>query len=367
MLDRSRVIGGALVMVLAMPASAHAFGANRTACNYGSDISYRFGSTFPEADKNAARAGLNAWNQFLDWQGNQDVDAYETTGVSDVLVQPDIDLDGALGVMDCSNGVMQIDTDRTSDEITAIAMHEVGHAWGMKHTGDESELTSTGSAYVLSPVMSTCIALNMKELGNDDQAALNHRAGPPFSDSIPSLTSEVGFERTPPTAWYAIPSTVAMQSSSTVLSGQYAMAFFPSSGTQELTQFINVNTLYTHRVDLVSSVKRNDSLATTGNVLLELFGQTVSYPTATGCSAGANNAANQDFNAPTYGGLTMVTSTSCTNSTSWVSCGTSIWDPNDAQGGYNFKIRVRSSVRRSDGTFATVYLDNLRMRDRSPA
>lgn len=365
MINRRRVLGVASVIVMATPSYAHAFGANRD-CNFLSSVSFRFSSTFPTDRRNAARAGLTAWNTLLDWQGNQDVNAYETTGVSDLIVYPDIDLNGNRGVIDCTTGVMQLNTGTLNDTgLAETASHEMGHVWGLTHVGNDAELDSVGGSQTPTPIMSICQSQGSRAIGNDDQAGLNHKVGPAFSDGVPSLTSEVGFERTPPTAWYAIPSTVAMQSSSTVLSGQYAMAFFPPSATQELTQYVNVNTLYTHRVDLVSSVKRNDSLATTGNVLLELFGQTLTYPSGTGCAG--NYVGNLDFDDPTPGGLTMVTSTSCTNSTSWVSCGTPIWDPNDAQHGYNFKIRVRSSVRRSDGTFATVYLDNLRMRDRSPA
>lgn len=366
----------AAALVVLSAGSAQGFTLAGTSCSPGGDrLSYLYDLYFPVNKRGVADAGMRSWNYFADWGGGADVQVAEALPAATGLfvVRSFSDVNSPIGgYFQCDPSgpdELMLNVGKADEQITAIASHEIGHALKQLHVGYKSELDAQGLAET-APRMSTCLpSLADAPLGNDDQAGLNHKNGAPFSDGIRSVTSEVGFERNPHTAWSSIPANRIGLSSATYLTGNLGMAFFPQSGQEEMTQFVNATLMYNHNADLVTSVKRNDALATIGDVQLELFGRTVTYADAEPYSCAAGQYANpaKDYNVPTqYGALVLRTARACPVSTSWTNCGTPVFDANDAVDAYEFKIRVRSSVRRDDASFlATVYFDNLRVRDRS--
>lgn len=167
---------------------------------FDDSISYHFDSAwnnYPNA-KQSVREGIDTWKSPLDHDGNKLVSLVEVPdGFGEVSVEI-YDSETSNGEAECWLGAsilidIDIITDGPTKLMRRVARQEMGHLFGLVHSGKQDSFSGVGP-----PTMSTCLyaedvlALPPENgLSGDDVAALNF-----WHSSINeySMTANIGFE-----------------------------------------------------------------------------------------------------------------------------------------------------------------------------
>jgi predicted Zn-dependent protease len=95
---------------------------------FDGDIQYEIDSSFSEADVVAIRTAAEKWNSVADRK-------LLLAGRGELIVLNAHTPEGYNGLHQRRFGIIRIDPDAPRDRVYAIALHEFGHALGLRHQG----------------------------------------------------------------------------------------------------------------------------------------------------------------------------------------------------------------------------------------
>jgi hypothetical protein len=196
-------IGAILVVSLLTPfggtVSAYRW-SNSLSCTPWNDVNWRFGVTTgaSSTDLNAFRDGANNWNTLKGASNNQFLFSDEVTSGANLIVNwafmdgPDTDC-----TTSTTTRYITMDDTRSASYNTYAGAHEIGHTFGMRHTGKTGNLSPDGAPTF--PVMG-CGPLAEGVL--EPQVPRADDVAQAFARVGPRATPNWGFENG--TSWWAL-------------------------------------------------------------------------------------------------------------------------------------------------------------------
>jgi len=227
-----------------------------------------------ESPRETATMAFTRWNQWRNRDGTQvaSVTAGPQPGAQVVNVlwsdRPGND-PSAGGYFSCASKEIQLNNELRRQLVTHFihtAVHEMGHALGLRHTGEDDNLDrSTTDA----PEMSTCSS-QFSDLTNDDAAALTqfHAIG-----ANKTFTANYGFENG--LAFFGASGAAPTLATGSTSGGAYHAQVSPNSSSDNVHQSVSV--MQASGRWIRPSMQYVTPGATSGNVRLQMYARTVTY------------------------------------------------------------------------------------------
>jgi hypothetical protein len=143
-------IGTILVLSLLIPLTGTASAYRRShspLCTPWTDVNWRFGNTngTTSTDLAAFRDGANNWNTLRGANNNQFLFSDEVSSGANVVVNWDEDVTASTNCSSTTIRYITMDYDEPLSINTYAAAHEIGHTFGMRHTGRTDNLSPDGA------------------------------------------------------------------------------------------------------------------------------------------------------------------------------------------------------------------------------
>lgn len=286
-----------------------------------------------------ARGGFSQWNEPKQKAGSQHVQVSDEgqqskpSGWAEVdLIWEDTPMGGGLGSATCNGSGMKIEIstllENNPTELAEVAGHEMGHVFGLAHTGEDILPQSFNSA----PLMAVCTTMD-KAVDNDDSGAI---ATEWSTASHAAFQGDASFEETP--GGVGAEPLYVQQSLTTSRKFQVNNSAPYGGGSQGTNYLIwdpdNSSEVLTWQPEYVSDggigptvdfrlAWRNSKTSSTfGYVNLRLEARAITYglPNTTNCEWPSPNFHDgRNWNSPTYGQLVgLGPSESHPSTTSWL-------------------------------------------------
>jgi hypothetical protein len=313
------------------------------------------------AEKTAVAGGFNDWEAVEQYTGAALVDISAGTASShEVIVYRRPLVNGSttlFGWTFCLPGVdsIELKSNLTDAEFEHVARHEMGHELTLNHTGTTDSFG--GGVETMAP----CDSDTNTSASQDDHGNLIHKHTPLVPATI---TANDGFEQASPLQWWGTSSVASFTySSSSPHSGTYGARFTPSLLNGSVYTSMNYAAAAGKQVDARTWVRKVSSLSTTGTVVLETWARSVTYAALDGCGDWLTGK-NQNSRL-TPGAWVIVRAESLTPTTTWAALTEASPYSLGSYDAMDLRVVVKSGARFSDGTYASIAIDDTRLRDQS--
>jgi hypothetical protein len=345
---------------------------------------YKFsGSGWTPERKQIVGAALGQWEASDDWDGGKVIDMVETTGTDwDIRVRW-VDTPGgtsAYGFGNCEEPgvspqrVVDLNNDLqdgSSELLTQVARHEMGHVLGLRHTGRYDDFTYGWAEQPGTIATMTCYNADWTSYyfyGQDDAGQLSHRLD---GLSPKPIHPNGSFENASPLEYWGKTGGTWSALSSGSADGTWHVRWKSDNNNQYLyltENFAIGGDIYATygqgKADARANVKKY-SPTDIGGVALEMWVQRREYGSNPSCywPTGLDQNTTSLSNGWVLAETTYFVGTpqdwNYTSFTTATHGFTDVWDAADIQ------IRVRSSALTASMERAYVRIDNTRARDRS--
>ncbi len=339
------VAAGALSAAAVLPASISlpevgAYPSNHFSCRHD-NVTFRYqGSNWGSTRQTYFRNGAFLWNGVQRPTGGRwtEIETGAPFGIlTDVYRQ---DLGGnTVGQSNCSFANLYLDDGPVNEEIAAVAIHEMGHTLGMRHSGSSDAIGSSDE-----PAMSTCRPFDSAYITQDDSAHMAEL----YSNT---LHADASYENQVLNWWGRVETSMTIVTG-VASEGQASARLEATSGTAPKEIFQTIRHIEPGPTRMRANYK-DGTPDTSGSVVLRLQAQRVSYPTLGTDNCGYVNSWN--LNSPTVGGWTWVTAgASASVQDGWNYADSAAWTPPSNWQAANVRLHLYKD------TTGQIWVDNVR-------
>lgn len=337
--------------------SAHAHPKGQIVSSCPSNVTYKYvGSIDSWLYKTSASAGFTKWNSVLGRTGLPVVLATPGTLGTNIKVEFSNTLPANVrATASCSGRYIRFNEDYIHGwntlVVAATAAHEMGHIFGLGHTGIQDNLADQTTH----SIMATCNVPNNSDLTADDNAAL-------MSTRVDNSLANPSFENYD-ASWKTNGSPTSRVYSSSANAGSYVQEYTPND--QESYFYQEQSNYYQPRpMQGFEAWVRKTSPAASGDIYVQLWSRKYDYQFSGSpqCEWPSSTVpldvnANVRINVQSRYYLESYDSNAAT--TSWRKVQTSAVLPRGSSAeSFDAQVRVVSDVKFSDGTYDTIHIDD---------